>query len=263
MTQYRFSEVNLEIEEKLAVLTLNNPSRLNPLSTEMVISFIQALDIVENKENAIRCLILTGEGESFCAGANLKNIEHIEQLDIGVELETYYHPLMRRLRYLSCPIISVINGSCVGAGNGIALSADIILASKSAYFLFAFRNIGLIPDCGTTWLLSRSIGHARASKLVLLGEKLSAEQALEWGLINDLCEDNTLMDQAKKIARKIVTGPASQEYIRRAMVAGIDNHFEDQLNVEKKLQNLASQTEDFKEGINAFLEKRLAKFKGQ
>ena len=164
---------------------------------------------------------------------------------------------------MNIPIVTAVNGAAAGIGMSFALMGDIILASKSAFFLQAFRRIGLVPDGGSTWLLPRLVGNARAKELSLLGERLPAEKAYEWGLINRLVDEENLIDEALKISKELSNGPMSLKLIRKAFWESSDNTYEEQLNLERELQFQAGNSEDFKEGVKAFLDKRDAKFKGK
>ena len=269
MPELSLSDVILKIDNELATITLNSPDTLNALSRGVLDGFYEALDHIEHGGHNIRCLIITGEGRAFSSGANLSETmdsganENDFPLDVGLQLEVSYHPILRRLRNLHCPIISAVNGPCAGAAVGIALSCDLIMAARSSYFLLAFRNIGLVPDCGVTWIVPRLIGGARARELALLGEKLPAETAQEWGLINRVYDDETLIEETEKVARKLAEGPSGQSFIRQAMWDSLDNNFETQLDRERQLQLQAGHTSDFYEGVSAFLEKRSPKFEGK
>ena len=165
---------------------------------------------------------------------------------------------------LHCPIVTSVNGAAAGAGMSFALMGDMILCARSSYFLQAFRRIGLVPDCGSTWLLPRLIGKARSVELSLMGERLPAEKALEWGLVNRVYDDAALMDETMKLARELANGPTiALSLIRKLYWDSPGNSFEDQLDLEQQLQRVAGSAEDFKEGVTAFLEKRPAKFKGK
>lgn len=186
-----------------------------------------------------------------------------EQKTVDV-LEAYYHPFLNRLRQLPMPFITAVNGPAAGVGVSFALMGDLVLASTDAYFLQAFRRIGLIPDGGSTYLLPRLIGLARAMELAMLAERLPAAQALEWGLINRVYAPDELMSETMKLARQLAAGPTvSLKLIRRAIWQSFDNSYEAQLEVERQGQNEARQTADFREGVSAFLEKRQARFQGR
>jgi len=174
-----------------------------------------------------------------------------------------FHPFIRRLRDLPFPLVTAVNGAAAGAGMSVALFGDLILCARSAYFLQAFRRIGLVPDCGSTWLLPRLIGRARALELSLLGERLPAETALAWGLVNRVHDDEKLMDEALKLAHDLANGPTvALGFTRRLYWETLENSLEQQLDLECRSQRLAGATHDFREGVQAFLAKRPAKFVG-
>jgi 2-(1,2-epoxy-1,2-dihydrophenyl)acetyl-CoA isomerase len=181
----------------------------------------------------------------------------------GHTLETVFHPFIRRLRDLPYPIITAVNGPAAGAGMSVALMGDLVLCARSAYFLQAFRRIGLVPDCGSTWLLPRLIGRARAIELSLLGERLPAETALAWGLVNRVFDDEALMPEAIRLAHDLANGPTvALGLIRRLYWESPENSYEQQLDLECRSQRTAGASADFREGVTAFLEKRPAKFAG-
>jgi 2-(1,2-epoxy-1,2-dihydrophenyl)acetyl-CoA isomerase len=193
----QFERANLEIDGPVAVLRMNDPDVLNALSPAMIKDMTDALDFLAAAETPARCLVLTGTGRAFSTGANLqgRGKDGITR-GAGQALETVFHPFIRRLRDLPCPIVTAVNGPAAGAGMSVALMGDLVLCARSAYFLQAFRRIGLVPDCGSTWLLPRLIGRARAIELSLLGERLPAETALAWGLVNRVLDDEALMGSA-------------------------------------------------------------------
>ncbi len=261
-----FQRVRLEIEDGIATLTLNHPEVMNAVSMEMLQGLEEAMDVVEDPDSNVRCLVMTGEGRGFCTGANLQGRNEGPQPknpDAGSALEKAYHPFLRRLRNLSVPFITSVNGPAAGVGMSFALMGDMILCARSSYFLQAFRRIGLVPDGGSTWLLPRLVGRARAMELSMMGEKLPAETALQWGLINRVFDDNALPEETDKIARQLADGPFSLGLIRQLYWESDDNTYEEQLNLERQLQRSAGRSSDFKEGVKAFLEKRPADFKGE
>ena len=268
MTEYK--RVTLAIDDNVATLTLNHPEAMNSISMQMLRDLDAALRVVENPENGARCLVLTGAGRGFCAGANLTDPEGVGSnkgsgpTDAGLVLEMYYHPLLRRLRDLRMPIITAVNGVAAGAGMSVALMGDLVFSARSAYFLQAFRRIGLVPDAGSTWLLPRLVGKARALELSLLGDKLPAEKAEDWGLINRVYDDADLMPETLKVARELAHGPTlALSLIRKAYALSPDNSFDQQLEIERQFQRAAGQSEDFAEGVRAFVQKRPAEFKGR
>ncbi len=263
----QFKHVTLDFDGALAILKLDHPEVMNAVSMDMLGGLGEALDAIDDRRNEVRCLVMTGAGRAFCAGANLQGRDNQKpgsRSNAGVTLETGYHPFLRRLRNLHCPIVTSVNGAAAGAGMSFALMGDMILCARSAYFLQAFRRIGLVPDCASTWLLPRLIGKARSVELSLMGERLPAEKALEWGLVNRVYDDTTLMEETMKLARELAEGPTiALSLIRRLYWESSDNSFEDQLDLEQQMQRRAGAAEDFREGVTAFLEKRPAKFKGK
>jgi 2-(1,2-epoxy-1,2-dihydrophenyl)acetyl-CoA isomerase len=263
----QFNHCRLEIDGNVATLVMDHPEVMNAVSTDMLAGLSEALDTVTEKRDEIRCLVLTGAGKAFCTGANLQGRngeDNKVRRNAGAALETAFHPFLRRLRDLHCPIVSSVNGPAAGAGMSFALMGDIVICARSSYFLQAFRRIGLVPDCGSTWILPRLIGRARAIELSLLGERLPAEKALEWGLVNRVVDDSALAEETKKLAHDLANGPTvALSLVRRLYWESPENSFEQQIDMEKQSQVAAGRAEDFKEGVAAFLEKRPAKFKGR
>jgi 2-(1,2-epoxy-1,2-dihydrophenyl)acetyl-CoA isomerase len=260
----QFKHVTLEFDGAVAILKLDHQEVMNAVSIDMLGGLAEALDAMEKKA-AVRCLVITGAGRAFCTGANLqgRNNQKPGKSSAGAALETAFHPFLRRLRNLHCPIVTSVNGPAAGAGMSFALMGDMILCARSSYFLQAFRRIGLVPDCGSTWLLPRLIGKARSVELSLMGER-PAEKALEWGLVNRVHDDAVLMEETMKLAHELASGPTiALSLIRKLYWESANNSFEDQLDLEQRFQRMAGAAEDFKEGVTAFLEKRPAKFKGK
>jgi 2-(1,2-epoxy-1,2-dihydrophenyl)acetyl-CoA isomerase len=263
----QFKHVTLDFDGQVAILKLDHPEVMNAVSMDMLGGLSEAIDEIDDRRSDVRCLVITGAGRAFCAGANLQgrnNAEPGKRTNAGAALETAYHPFLRRLRNLHCPIVTSVNGAAAGAGMSFAMMGDMILCARSAYFLQAFRRIGLVPDCGSTWLLPRLVGKARSDELSLMGEKLAAEKALEWGLVNRVYDDAVLMEETMKLAHELANGPTiALSLIRKLYWESPDNSFEDQLDLEQQFQRVAGAAEDFKEGVSAFHEKRPAKFKGK
>lgn len=264
----KHGRILLETIGPVSLLTLNDPSVLNAFGQKLREDMQVALDRVE--ASAARCLVITGAGRAFCSGANLNDTDRAprdraaeSRGDVKSDLDAWYNPMFLRLRALPIPIVTAINGIAAGAGMSLALSGDIKLAARSASFLQAFARIGLVPDCGSSWILPRLIGMARAMELSLLAERLPAETALNWGMINRLEDDADLMPKAMALAQGLANGPRSLGLIRRMYWEGLDNRYSDQLDLEAKLQNQAGATLDFQEGVTAFREKRAARFTGQ
>ena len=256
--------VLLEVTDGVAVLTLNDPKVMNAAGASLLDNVLAAFDHIEDPAHGVRCVVITGAGEAFCAGANLKERAQGAAMPVGMVLISHWHPLLRRMRHLHCPIIAAVNGGAAGGGIGLALACDLVIAARSAYFLQAFRRIALAPDVGSTWLLPRRISLARAAELSLMGEKLSAEKALAWGLINRVVEDGAARGEAMVMARNLARGPTVALGLMRDLYwSSLENTFEDQLDLEYRAQRRAGASEDFREGVAAFLEKRPAQFTGR
>lgn len=252
--------------DAIATVTLNRPERLNALNAEIMIELLAALDEIDG-DAAIRCLMLTGAGRGFCSGADLASGDLTNDggmPDLGKALHDNYHPVIRRLAAYRMPIVVAVNGPAAGAGMSLALTGDIVIAARSATFLQAFANIGLVPDAGSTYFLPRLAGSARALGMTMLGEKLPAETAAEWGLIWKCVDDNALMEEAGKVAAKFASGPtASLAQIRRLVRQSWDASLDQQLEAEREAQRAVGRGRDFIEGVMAFLQKRPAKFTGK
>ena len=256
----QFKHVTLDFDGPVAILKLDHQEVMNAVSMDMLGGLGEALDATDE----VRCLVMTGAGRAFCTGANLQGHNKPGKSNAGSSLEIGFHPFLRRLRRLHCPIVTAVNGPAAGAGMSFALMGDMIVCARSSYFLQAFRRIGLVPDCGSTWLLPRMIGKARSVELSLMGERLPAEKALEWGLVNRVYDDAVLMEEAMKLAHDLANGPTiALSLIRKLYWDSPENSFEEQLNLEFESQRIAGAAEDFKEGVTAFLEKRPAKFRGK
>lgn len=261
-----YERVSLDYDGKVAVLKFNHPEVMNAVGSKMLGELQTAVREVRDRGTEVRCLLITGEGRGFCAGANLADEDRARERETqgaGDGLRTGYHPLLMGMRDLELPIVTAVNGAAAGVGMSFALMGDIVCAGRSAFFLQAFARIGLIPDGGATWLLPRLVGWGRAMELSLLAERLPAEKALEWGLVNFVHDDATLMDEAMGIARRLADGPRSLALIRRAYWNAWSNSYEQQLDLEAQLQNQAGRSDDFREGVAAFLQKRDAQFTGQ
>jgi 2-(1,2-epoxy-1,2-dihydrophenyl)acetyl-CoA isomerase len=255
----------LDIAEGYAVITLNRPDKLNSFNDIMHSELRDAVTRCES-DAAVRALLITGAGRGFCAGQDLsdRNIADGPLPDLGDALEKNYNPMVRRLRALPKPVVCAVNGVAAGAGANLALACDLVLAARSANFIQAFCKIGLIPDAGGTYALPRLVGHARAFGLSMLGDKLPAEQAAEWGLIWRVVDDAGLMAEARKLCAHLAVQPThALGLMKKALNASLDHTLDQQLEVERNLQRTAGQSEDFREGVSAFLEKRPARFNGK
>jgi 2-(1,2-epoxy-1,2-dihydrophenyl)acetyl-CoA isomerase len=266
-----YKRLKITREDDLAIITLSDPATLNAASLEMATELHHVLATLSAPDAAARAVILTGEGRGFCSGANLSAgpgpgggaVDPDGKPDAGKALEHTYNPLVTAMRDLPVPLVTAVNGAAAGVGCSFALMGDIIVAAESAYFLQAFRRIGLVPDGGSTYLLPRLIGKARAMEMTLLGDKIPAAKALEWGLINRAVPDAELMPTALQIAKDLAKGPMALGLIRKIMWASLDAEWLGQLHEERMAQKLAGKTEDFREGVQAFLQKRPAAFKGR
>lgn len=267
-----YHKITISVEDGVAVITLNDPSTLNAAGLDLADQLSHALRSVASGAIAARAVVLTGAGRGFCSGANLagggaagseRQLDVDGKPDAGRALEVIYNPLVTTMREFPLPLVTAVNGAAAGVGCSLALLGDIIIAGESAYFLQAFRRIGLVPDGGSTYLLPRMIGRARAMEMALLGEKISAAKALEWGLINRCVPDAELMSTAKAMAQELANGPASLGAIRQLIWDSLDTDWTGQLHAERMAQKIAGKSEDFIEGVSAFLQKRPAAFKGR
>ncbi|MEO0410213.1 MAG: enoyl-CoA hydratase-related protein [Pseudomonadota bacterium] len=253
----------------VGVLTLNRPDTLNAVSNQMLSEIRGYLDICEDPDGGVRCLLITGAGRGFCSGADLaggglpdtSDPSAMKTIDLGKTLERDYNPIIQRLAALRVPVVTAVNGGAAGAGCSLAIAGDITIAAKSAYFLQAFVNIGIVPDAGSSYFLPRRIGEARATAMMMLGEKIPAETALDWGLVYEVQEDDALMERALKIATKLAKGPTrSLAMIREMANKSLSNSMSEQLQLERVYQRDAGRGPEFKEGVSAFLGKRKADY---
>jgi 2-(1,2-epoxy-1,2-dihydrophenyl)acetyl-CoA isomerase len=247
------------------VITFNRPDRLNAFNEAMHESLRVALAEAEADENC-RALLITGSGRGFCTGQDLGDrlVKPGEKIVPSTALETYYNPLIRKLRVLPFPVIAAVNGTAAGAGCNIALACDIVLAARSASFIQSFARVGLLPDCGGTWVLPRLVGDARARGLALLAEPLPAEKAESWGLIWKCVDDAELAAEAQRLCEHFAAAPTQGlALIKRVLNASADNTLDVQLDLERDLQRQAHLTPDYAEGVRAFMEKRKPNFTGR
>lgn len=254
------------VGDGVMTLTLNRPERLNSFNDEMHKQLAACLTQAE-RDDAVRCLLITGAGRGFCAGQDL-NDRTVDPSgpppDLGHSVETFYNPLVKRLAKLPKPVICAVNGVAAGAGATLALGCDIVIAARSASFVMAFSRLGLVPDCGGTWLLPRLTGRARAMALALLGDKLSAGEAQAWGMIWQVVDDEQLGDAAGQMARHFASQPTfGLGLIKQAINAAETNTLDIQLDLERDYQRLAGRSDDYREGVSAFLAKRQPQFTGK
>ncbi|WP_116969664.1 enoyl-CoA hydratase-related protein [Blastomonas sp. UPD001] len=257
------SSVTYELHGKAALLTLDDPGTLNAMSRAMTESLLLALDKAENEARAV---VLTGAGKGFCSGARLSgggfDPAH-PSYDAGRSVEERYNPLILRITRYPLPLVIAVNGAAAGFGCSLALAGDMIVAGEKAFFVQAFRNIGLVPDGGSSHLLVKAIGRVRANQLMLTGQRLSAEQALAWGMINQVVPQTELITAALDIAQTLASGPTLALQLTKQLAwQAADVSFEEQLHAERVAQCRAGATADHREGIAAFWEKRAAIFVG-
>jgi 2-(1,2-epoxy-1,2-dihydrophenyl)acetyl-CoA isomerase len=254
---------HIDSETRVATLTLDRPDKLNSFTREMHREMSDALSEIE--ASAARALVITGAGRGFCAGQDLADLDFTpgSSSDLGDLIETYFNPLVRRLQEMPLPVIAAVNGTAAGAGANLAMACDLVIAARSASFIQAFVKIGLVPDSGGTWLLPRRVGEARALGLALTGEKLSAEKAEAWGVVWRVVEDAELQHASTQLAAHLAQQPArAVGAIKRAIRAGANNTFDQQLDLERDLQRELGRSPDYIEGVAAFKEKRAPRFEG-
>lgn len=253
--------VDIEKHGHVGLIRLNDSATLNAVSIEMVEQLAAALKELEASSRAV---LLSGVGRAFSSGANLSDGIDFDdaEIDFGLSLETHMNPLMCQLRDLTIPWITAVRGAAAGVGCSLALASDLVMASETAYFMQAFSRIGLVPDGGSSHLLVRTIGRVRAMEMVLLGERIPAARALEWGLVNFVVADDRLESEALVLAERLANGPSSLAQTRRMVWKAIDNDWDSVLAMERREQQAAGRSADCAEGVAAFLEKRPARFTG-
>jgi 2-(1,2-epoxy-1,2-dihydrophenyl)acetyl-CoA isomerase len=256
------SSILFELKDSVAFITLNRPDKLNTFNRDMALQMQERLDQCKDKE--VRSVYITGAGKAFSAGQDLSEVTDPAGAGMQRMLGEHYNPIVTRIRKLEKPVVAAVNGVAAGAGANIALCCDIVVASKSASFLQAFSKIGLIPDSGGTYTLPRLIGWQKASALAMLGESVSATEAEAMGMIYKVFPDETFKENSRSIASVLATMPTKGlAYTKQLLNMSFSTNFEEQLHDEDIFQQKAAQTADFKEGVNAFLEKRKPLFKGE
>lgn len=258
-----YETIRVENDGPLTTITLNRPERLNAMPPQMADEIGQAFYDL----GGARAVLITGEGKGFCSGADLSARGDGSALGgkggSHEALTQHYNPAISQILRAEVPVICAVNGPAAGVGCSLALAADFTLAAERAYFLQAFVNIGLVPDGGSTWLLTRAIGRARATRMMMLGEKISGKQAEEWGLVYKCVADELLMDEARALAEKLANGPTiAIKHMKRNIGLALDGGVNEVMLAEAEAQRIAGASADAMEGGRAFLEKRKAEFKG-
>ena len=261
-----YETIKLEKQSGVANLTLNRPDRLNSFNVQMHEEIRDALDGIAT-DGETRCLMITGAGRGFCAGQDLGDravTADGKAPDLGMSVEKYYNPLIRRITNLKMPVICALNGVAAGAGASLVMACDIVIAARSASFILSFAKVGLVPDSGSSWHFTRALGLPRAKALAMLGNKLKAEQAEQWGLIYQVVDDENLMSEANKLSSYLATQPTEAlANIKELIHTSFDYDLNEQLEREKKAMRHLGRSHDYKEGVAAFMEKREANFKGK
>jgi 2-(1,2-epoxy-1,2-dihydrophenyl)acetyl-CoA isomerase len=256
------SSVLYELKEGVGRITLNRPDKLNSFNREMALQLQSILD--DCKKNEVRCVYITGAGKGFSAGQDLAEVVDPQGPGMTKILSEHYNPIVTRIRKLDKPVVAAINGVAAGAGANIALCSDVVVAAKSASFIQAFSKIGLIPDSGGTFTLPRLIGWQKASALMMLGDKVSADDAEKMGMIYKVLPDENFAEESFRIAATLAKMPTKGLALtKQALRISMNSSFEDQLQEEDIFQQKAAQTADYKEGVQAFLEKRSPVFRGE
>ena len=249
-------------KENLGIITFNRPEVFNSFNKELALVVLEALDSYASNDS-IRAIMITGNGKAFCAGQDLQEAMSPD-FEIEKVVDTHYNPLIRKIRNIEKPIIAAVNGVAAGAGANIAIACDVAVATRSASFIQAFSKIGLVPDSGGTFTLPRTIGFSKASALMMLGEKVSADEAEKMGMIYKVFEDDSFIEEAEAIAQKLANMPTKGlGYTKHLLNQSFINDLDQQLKLEKEFQYKSTQTYDYQEGINAFVEKRKPEFKGE
>ena len=257
------SSILFEIKNSVAIITLNRPDKFNSFNREMALLLQEVLDDCATNKT-VRAIYLTGSGKAFCAGQDISELTGDNPPSFEIILAEHYNPIVSRIRTIEKPVVCAVNGVAAGAGANIALCCDVVVASASASFIQAFSKIGLIPDSGGTFILPRLIGLQKASALMMLGDKVGAAEAERMGMIYKVFDDIIFSEESMKLAYTLSRMPTKGLALTKlALNASLNNTMEAQLNIENELQSKAAHTADYKEGISAFMEKRIPLFKGE
>jgi len=255
------SSILFEIKDSIGAITLNRPDKLNSFNREMALLMQEKLDDCINSE--VRCVYITGAGKGFCAGQDLSEVTGTDAPSFNIILSEHYNPIVTRIRKLEKPVVAAVNGVAAGAGANIALCCDVVVAAESASFIQAFSKLGLVPDSSGTFVLPRLIGWQKASAMMMLGTKVSATEAERIGMIYQYFSDETFAENSMNVAKYLAQMPTKGlAYTKLLLNNSLSTRFEEQLQDENIFQQRAAETDDYKEGVRAFMEKRKAIFKG-
>lgn len=258
-----YEKILYSLEDGVARISMNDPATRNAASAQMGGELLDAFDRAASESRAV---LFTGEGKGFSAGANLADASTLlanTRRDVGDLLDIYFNPIITRMKAMEQPIVTAMRGGAAGVGCSLAMAGDIIVCGEGGFFLQAFRHIGLVPDGGSSWLLSRAVGRVRAMEMMLLGERIYGAQALDWGLVTRVVPDDDVESTGLALATELAKGPRSLGLIKRIAWAAADLSLEQTLALERVVQLEAGRTEDFVEGVSAFVGKRPVQFKGR
>lgn len=258
-----YEHILYSLEDGVARISLNDPKTMNGVTEAMGLEMVDALDVAARDARAV---LLTGEGKAFCSGANLSAAQDMladPMRDVGGQLDRAFNPVIMQIKTMEQPVVTAIRGPAAGFGAGLAAAGDVVLMAEGSYFFCAFCHVGLVPDGGATYLLAQAVGRVRAMQMMLLGEKVDAATALDWGLATKVVPEEELEAEAMKLAKRLASGPRSLGLIKRMAWDALDSSLETALQAERRGQREAGRTEDFLEGVNSFLEKRKPAFNGR
>lgn len=258
-----YEKVLYSLDDGVARISMNDPATRNAGSAQMG---EELLDAINRAAFEARAVMLTGEGKAFNSGANLADAEAIiddPMRDVGTLLDRYFNPVIIAMKNMEQPIVTAVRGAAAGVGCGLAMAGDLVVCGEESFFFQAFCHVGLVPDGGSSWLLTKTVGRVRAMELMMLGERLYGPKALEWGLVNYVVPDDDVEAKGMELARKLASGPRSLGYIKHLAWTATDSTLEEALIHERIHQRDACRTEDFIEGVTAFKEKRQPEFKGK
>ena len=258
-----YEHILYRLEDGVARIALNDPTTINGVTEAMGHEMVDAFDRAAKEARAV---LLTGEGGGFCSGANLaaaQNTLSDPMRDVGGQLDRAFNPVILAIKRMEQPVVTAVRGPAAGVGASFAAAGDVVLMADNAYFFCAFCHVGLVPDGGSTWLLTQAVGRVRAMRMLLLGERIDARTALDWGLATRIVPEADLDVEGMKVAKTLAAGPRSLGFIKRMVWDAVDSDLEAALQAERRMQRDAGRTEDFLEGVNAFIEKRKPAFKGR